>query len=159
MEDNLKKLVEEKLNDITKEGLNLQDLQVVSELVDVHKDLCNEDYWKAKKEAIKMRYNRGYGEYDDYMRDTYDRRGVPGTGRGRYRGEDTMDDMYDAYRKYSDGRIEMDRGNYSAKPDTMRSLEYMMKSVMQFLMMLKDEASPEEMHLIREYTRKISEMI
>ena len=29
MEDNLKKLVEEKLNDITKEGLNLQDLQVV----------------------------------------------------------------------------------------------------------------------------------
>ena len=67
MEDNLKKLVEEKLNDITKEGLNLQDLQVVSELVDVHKDLCNEDYWKAKKEAMEMRYNRGYGEYDDYM--------------------------------------------------------------------------------------------
>lgn len=159
MEDNLKKLVEEKLNDITQEGLNLQDLQVVSELVDVHKDLCNEDYWKAKKEAMKMRYNRGYSEYDEYGRDSFGRRGVPGSGRGRYRGEETMDDMYNAYRDYSDGRSEMDRGNYSAKPDTMRSLEYMMKSVMQFLMMLKDEASPEEMHLIREYTRKISEMI
>lgn len=158
MEDNLKKLVEEKLNDITQEGLNLQDLQVVSELVDVHKDLCNEDYWKAKKEAMKMRYNRGYDEYNEYGRDSYGRRGVPGTGR-RYRGEETMDDMYDAYRNYSDGRSEMNRGNYSAKADTMRSLEYMMQSVMQFLKMLKEDASPEEMGLIREYTRKISEMI
>ena len=159
MEDNLKKLVEEKLNDITKEGLNLQDLQVVSELVDVHKDLCNEDYWKAKKEAMKMRYNRGYDEYNEYGRDSYDRRGVPGTGRGRYRGEEAMDDMYDAYRYYSKGKDEMNMGNYSAKADTMKSLEYMMKSVMQFLKMLKEDASPEEMGLIREYTRKISEMI
>ena len=159
MEDNLKKLVEEKLNDITKEGLNLQDLQVVSELVDVHKDLCNEDYWKAKKEAMKMRYNRGYDEYNEYGRASYGRRGVPGTGRGRYRGEEVMDDMYDAYRNYSDGRSEVDMGNYSAKADTMRSLEYMMQSVMQFLKMLKEDASPEEMGLIREYTRKISEMI
>ena len=158
MEENLKKQVEEKLKDITQEGLNLQDLQVVSELVDVHKDLCNEDYWKAKKEAMKMRYNRGYDEYNEYGRDSYGRRGVPGTGR-RYRGEETMDDMYDAYRNYSDGRSEMNRGNYSAKADTMRSLEYMMQSVVQFIEMLKRDAnSQEEVELIQDYTRQISEM-
>lgn len=158
MEDNLKKLVEEKLNDITQEGLNLQDLQVVSELVDVHKDLCNEDYWKAKKEAMKMRYNRGYDEYgrDPYVREPY---GRGRDGRGRYRGEETMDNMYNGYRYYSKGKEEMNMGNYSAKADTMESLEYMMESVMQFLKMLKEDASPEEMGLIREYTRKISEMI
>ena len=41
----------------------------------------------------------------------------------------------------------------------MKSLEYMMQSVVDFVEMLKEEAkSQEEMEIIKKYTRKISEM-
>ena len=50
-------------------------------------------------------------------------------------------------------------GNYSAKDDTMKSLEYMMQSVVQFIEMLeKDANSQEEIEIIKDYTRQISEM-
>lgn len=122
-----------------------------------------------------MRY-REYGEYGEYGNDNYGRRGVPGTGRryressygrrgvpgsgrGRYRGEETMNEMYEAYKDYSDGREEVNMGNYGAKGETMKSLDYMMKSVVEFIEMLKKDAgSQEEMQLIQEYTRQISEM-
>ena len=42
---------------------------------------------------------------------------------------------------------------------TLDSLEYMLKSMVDFVKMLKSEAgSQEEMQLIREYTQKISQM-
>ena len=57
------------------------------------------------------------------------------------------------------GRDNYGRGNYGAKDGTMKSLEYMLQSVTEFLEMLKQDAnSQEEMQLIQEYTRHISEM-
>ena len=54
---------------------------------------------------------------------------------------------------------EYNRGNYGAKDDTLKSLDYMLKSVVQFMEMLRDEATTdEEMQLIKKYARKISEM-
>lgn len=173
MEEKLKKMVEQEINNMTSDGLKPQDLEVLSKLVDVHKDLENEEYWKVKKEAIEMRYNRGYGEYGDYESygeygrrgvpgtvRSYGRRGVPGTGRGRrYRGEEMMNEMYGAYRDYSEGKEEVEMGNYGAKNDTMKSLDYMMQSVVQFIEMLKKDAtSQEEMELIQNYAQQISEM-
>ena len=173
MEEKLKKMVEQEINNMTSDGLKPQDLEVLSKLVDVHKDLENEEYWKVKKEAIEMRYNRGYGEYGDYESygeygrrgvpgtgRSYGRRGVPGTGRGRrYRGEEMMNEMHGAYRDYSEGKEEVEMGNYGAKNDTMKSLDYMMQSVVQFIEMLKkDAASQEEMELIQNYAHQISEM-
>ena len=67
--------------------------------------------------------------------------------------------MYMNYEAYSDGREEYNRGNYGAKQDTLMSLEYMLKSMVQFMNMLKQDAtSQEEMNLIKQYTRQISEM-
>ena len=41
----------------------------------------------------------------------------------------------------------------------MKSLDYMLKSVVQFIEMLKEDASSqEEMQLIQKYTREISDM-
>ncbi len=78
--------IEQEIKNVTNEGIKMQDLEILSKLVDIHKDLENEEYWKVKKEAIEMRYNRGYGEYGDYESyGEYGRRGVPGTGRGDYR--------------------------------------------------------------------------
>lgn len=120
-------------------------------------------------------YRGGYGnDYgrEEYGDDMYGRRGVPGSGRGRsygrrgvpgtgrrYSGEDTMNEMYEAYQDYEDGKEESMNGNYGAKEDTMKSLDYMLKSVVKFIEMLKNDASSqEEIDLIQKYSRKISEM-
>lgn len=120
-------------------------------------------------------YARGYGrdEYvDQYEMDNYGRRGVPGSGRGRsygrrgvpgtgrrYSGEDTMNEMYEAYQDYSEGKEETMNGNYGAQEDTLKSLDYMLKSVVKFIEMLKNDASSqEEIDLIQKYSKKISEM-
>ena len=85
----------------------------------------------------------------------YGRRGVD----AKYRGHDLIEDVYQNYGNYSEGREEYGRGNYGAKEDTMKSLEYMLQSVVEFITMLKDEAgSQEEFEMIKKYTKKISEM-
>lgn len=110
-----------------------------------------------------------YGNYNDYgarARDgrgrymgDYGRRGGSGGSRGRYRGYDYIDDMSQFYGNYNESKESQRRGNYGAGEDSMKSLDYMLKSVEQFVRMLKDEAeNPEEMDLIQEYARKIGEM-
>jgi len=112
-----------------------------------------------------MRYN-GYGnEYGARRRDSmgrymdYGRRGVPGSGRGRYRGHYYIDDMDEQYGNYSESKESYRRGNYGAGEDSIKSLDYMLKSVHQFMKMLKDDAdNQEEVELIQEYARKISDL-
>lgn len=118
-------------------------------------------------------YGNEYGDesYSHYDEDEqYGRRGVPGSGRGRRRrymergrdrryGEQKIDEMYGAYQDYSEGKEEYNRGNYGAKGGTMKSLDYMLKSVVQFIEMLKEDASSqEEIDMIKHYSRKIAEM-
>lgn len=112
-----------------------------------------------------MRYNGSYGDYYARGRDSrgrymgdYGRRGGQGSGR-RYRGYDYIDDMNRYYDNYNEGRESYRRGNYGAGDDSMKSLDYMLKSVHQFVKMLKEEAdNPEEIELIQEYAQKIGEM-
>lgn len=116
-----------------------------------------------------MRY-REYGNYGNYGREDYGREnyGRESYGRrqrdsrGRYKGdegEEMMNEMYHGYRRYSEGKEQYGRGNYNAKEDTMKSLEYMLQSMVDFVEMLKQDAnSQEEMELIRQYTKQISEM-
>ena len=112
-------------------------------------------------------YNGNYnGEYGARARDRmgrfvgeYGRRGVAGSGRGRYRGYDYIEDMDQYYGNYNESRENYRRGNYGAGEDSMKSLDYMLKSVCQFMKMLKEDAdSQEEVNLIQEYAEKIGEM-
>lgn len=154
MEEKLKELVEKGINSLIENGINMSDLDTLSKLVDIHKDLSNEKYWEIKEEA-KMRYR----DYDEYGRGNYSRRNRDNRGRYQHRGEEMMDEMYGAYQRYSNGREEMDMGNYGAKSNTIKSLDYMLQSVVDFIEMLKkDASSQEEVQLIQEYTRQISEM-
>ena len=102
-----------------------------------------------------------YGEGESYGRRSRDSRGRY-TARGydsKYRGHEIMDDMYGNYEAYAEGREQYGRGNYGAKEDTMMSLEYMLESMVNFVEMLKEDASSqEEVNLIKKYTKKISEM-
>ena len=159
------------INNLVTSDLKINDIDLLGKLVDIHTDLANEDYWQKKKEVMEMRYrddNYGREEYGNYGR-----RGVPGSGRryndggsygrrgvdSKYRGEEMMNEMHESYQEYSEGREQYGRGNYRAKHDTLKSLDYMMQSVVEFIEMLtEDAASQEEIELIKKYTRKISEM-
>lgn len=155
-----KEEVEKLIKIATENGLQASNVQLLYQLIDIHKDIENEKYWKNKEEA--MRYMR-----DDYGIEDY-RGGRSRDSQGRfmgdrrmtsYRGQRVLDEMYNGYRNYNDGKEEYNRGNYGARNETMKSLEGMLESVTDFIEMLQNDASSqEEVDMIKHYTRKISEM-
>lgn len=170
-----KEETEKIIKQIVENELQPENVDILGKLIDIHKDIANEEYWKIKEEMYMYgnygNYNdgsygrrgvRGTGPYSRY-RDggsSYGRRGVPGSGRGRYRGEEMLEEMYDKYQNYHDGRESYNAsGNYGAKDESIESLDKMLKAITQFIMCLDEDAdSQEEKQLIQKYTRKISEM-
>lgn len=101
---------------------------------------------------------RSYGNDYGARRGRYSASGGYGR-RGGYRGYGYLDEMNEQYGNYNEGKEAYRRGNYGAGQDSIKSLEYMLKSVCQFMKMLKEDAeSPEEAELIQEYSQKIGEM-
>lgn len=152
------------IKDVMSDGINPNNIDFFGKVIDVHKDMSDEEYWKAKEESF-MRYGRGYGR-ERYVDDSFGRRSRDSRGRytegrrdRRYRGHDYIDEIYDHYGDYSESKEDRRRGRYGAKEDSMKSLECMLESMVDFVEMLKEDAeSQEEVALIQEYTRKISEM-
>lgn len=155
---------------VIEQGIDSSNVEYLGKVVDIHKDVSNEEYWEKKKEDMDMRYknygrnsygNDSYGIEGNFGRRTRDSRGRY-SARGRddkYRGEDTLSEMYRNYEGYSEGKEQYSRGNYGAKEDTMESLDYMLQSVVEFIQMLEQDAdSQEEIELIKHYTKKISDM-
>ena len=155
--EKVKEETERMIKSITDDGVRPDNVDLLYKLVDIHKDMANEEYWKEK---IEMRYG-------NYSEGSYSRRGVKGTGRGRYhegayneggygryRGEEMMDKMYEEYQEYSEGSY-----NYGADQETLKSLEKMLESVKKFMQHLKKEASSkEEVEMIKETAKEISMM-
>lgn len=87
-----------------------------------------------------------------YM-DSYGRRGVPGTGRGRYRGYDYIDEMGEHYGNYSEGR-----DTYGNDHETEKSFDKMLQSLEDFTYLIMQEAdSPDKVEKVKRTARKISE--
>lgn len=167
--ENIKEQAEEQIKKIANEGINAGNINYLGEIVDIHKDLANEEYWKVKEENY-MRYRESsYGNYDEMYgtrrRDSrgrymdggsYNRRGVPGSGRGRYRGHEMLDEMYDNYGNYAEAN---NSGSYGAKEESKHSLRNMLNSAEDFFAVIMEEAqSPEEIKMVKETARRISEM-
>lgn len=165
MIDKVKEKTECIIDEILEEGISVDNIDMLGKVIDIHKDVANEEYWKTKEEFM-MYGNRGYGNYPSM---NYGARGRDSRGRyneggnygnygtygRRYRGHDMMDDMSEQYSRYMDER---QSGNYNG-PETTEALEYMLESLVQFVNMLKQDASSQdEMEMIRHYTKKISEM-
>ena len=155
-EDKIKDLLEESQGQIT--GSNYEAL---GELMDIHKDITNEEYWCYKmEEGEDMRYegygrgsyenydNYGRGNYerDSYGRDMYSARGRSRDSRGRYRGHDYLDEMYDDYGRYMESRE-----RYGASQETDKSYHYMVKALEDFIKVLEEEAdTPEQKQMLHE---------
>ena len=168
IKEKIKSETESLIEGILEEGIKIDNIDYLYKAVDIHKDIANEEYWKVKEENM-MRY-RGYsegsmGNYGEYG-DSYGRRMRDSRGRymargydAKYRGEEVMGDMHESFQAYSEGKEAYGRGNYGAKQDTMKSLDYMLQSMVDFVKMLKEDAeSQEEIDLIKKYTHKINEM-
>lgn len=165
----IKDETEKVLNQIAENGLQADNVELLYKLIDIHKDVANEEYWKGKEEYMRYRgyendsYGRrgvkGTGRYSRYRgEESYGRRGVAGTGR-RYRGHDMLEDMHEHYGNYSESKEMAERGHYGAEDESTESLECMLESLVDFIRTLKDDAdSQEEVKLIEKYSRKISEM-
>lgn len=163
MINKVKEKTEYIIEDILESGINENNIDMLGKVVDIHKDMANEEYWCIKEENMMYRDNR----YNDYPSMNYgggrrrDSRGryMENPRDRRYRGHDMIDKMYDTYSTYMGDKEEINRGNYGAKDDTMKSLEYMLQSAYDFICMLSDDAnSQEEVDLIQRYTRKMSEI-
>lgn len=158
------KQIKQEIAKIVEEGIQVDNVNMLSKLVDIHKDLENEDYWEVKKEGIEMRYRdyNGYGNYgrnsygdnygDNYGRNSYGRRGVKGTGRGRYRGDDMLEEMHEHYGNY------MESASYNGQ-ESDKAFDYMLQSAEDFFNHLMEEAqNQEQMEKIKRVARRISEM-
>ena len=157
MIEGLKEKVENGIKNIAENGIERVELDTLYKLVDIHKDLANEEYWEKKKEVMEMRY-RGYDreDYGRRMRDSRGRYMVRGRGRGNYGNEEPMEEMYEAYQEYSEGREQYGHDDKG----TMKALEYMLEAGVDFFEKLKEEAgSEQELNMIKHYARKISEML
>lgn len=153
-----KEEVEKLIKQITESGLQVANVELLYKLIDIHKDIENEEYWKKKEE------NMMYRDYDNYSggrsrdsrgryMDSYGRRGVPGTGRGRYRGYDMIEEMGEHYGDYSEGR-----DNYGNDRETEKSFDKMLQSLEDFTYLIMQEAdSQDKIEKVRKTARKISE--
>ena len=154
MEEKLIEKTEKSIKKILDEGLNTNNLETLYKLSKI-KHMAKEDEQmnygnyggrRAGYDAYGNYNNYGnYGEYGNYGRRGQDE---------RYRGHEYIDRMYDNY-----GRYEGDRRRYGTNEETIKSLEYMLDSVVGFFEMLKSDAnSQEEINMIRKYAQKIAQM-
>lgn len=155
--------VERIIKQITENGLQTANVELLYKLIDIHKDIENEKYWKEKEEESMYR-GRDYFMDDSYnggrsrdsrgrYMDSYGRRGVPGTGRGRYRGYDMIEEMGEHYGDYSEGR-----DTYGNDRETEKSFDKMLQSLEDFTYLIMQEAdSQDKIEKVRKTARKISE--
>lgn len=171
MQEEVIKQVEEAINTIAEKGIEPSNLDNLGKLIDIHKDLKNEEYWKVKEEKY-MRL-RGY-EDERYGRRKYRGDDIEEYGRGRsrdsrgrymergrdtkYRGHDYIDEMYDNYGNYAEANEEHKRGNYGAKSDMLESIDDTMSAIYDLVCVISEDATPEVMNVIRKHIKKMSEL-
>ncbi len=153
----LKNATEDKIKDLLEEGqgqITGGNLEYLGELIDIHKDIVNEEYWCYKMEEGESMYGNygrssygnnygrsgNYGEgYGESYNEGYGARGRGRYSRGRYRGHDYLDEMYDNYGRYSESRE-----RYGASQETDKSFHYMVKALEDFIKVLEEEADTQE---------------
>lgn len=163
--------IDKKITSILEQGVQAGNIDFLYKMVDVKKDIA--EITKEEKEMMYGNYGdygRGsYGEYNEsgsysggrrrdsrgrYMEGgSYGRRGVPGTGRGRYRGEEMMDEMRYHYGNYSES------GQYGAEGESMEALSNLMESAYEYFKELKQNAnSQDEIKMMEHYFKKMGQM-
>lgn len=176
----LQEMIKKELTEIESKGINASNLELVGKLADIYKDLTTikameeqgggdeemPEYSRYRnsggyREGYRDGYNDGgyrEGTYRDGGYNEYGRRGVPGTGRGRYnnsRMRDHMERMMDGMDEYEYGK---ERYMHSGDDNrVMEGLEKLMYAMCMFVESAMDFAdTPQEKEVIRKHIKKIS---
>lgn len=146
IQDKVLDIVEESICRTIEENITTDNIDTLYKLVDIHKDISNEKYWKVKESEI-MRYSNygnyggyeGYEGYGEYGRGSYGNEYGRRGGGGRYRGHDYIDRMGADY-----GRYQESRSRYGAGEETDKSFHYMVKGLEDFIKVLYEEAETQQ---------------
>ena len=159
--DKLKGQVKKELTEIEEKGINASNLELVSKLTEIYKDLSEIE--KIDKGGQEMQeYSRyregGYGAYRDggyNARGNYREGGYnDGYGRRYSRMRDHMDRMLDGVDQYEYGKERYMHGGDEGR--VMEGLEKIMYAVCMFVESAMDFAdTPQEKELIRKHVQKI----
>lgn len=165
--DKLLGMVKKELTEIENKGINASNLELIGKLSKIYKDLTTvkamEEHEGGGEEMYEYnRYRDGYRGYNDGgYRDGYEeygRRGVPGSGRGRYRTSrmrDHMERMMDGMDQYEYGKERyMDGGDDNRVVEGLEKLMYAMCMFVESAMDFAD--TPQEKEVIRKHIKKIS---
>ena len=166
--DKLFENVKKELKQIETNGLSSSNLDTAYKLTCIGKNI-KEIEEKEGDQKMRGRYEDGgynargnYRDYRDSDYDEYGRRGVPGSGRGRYRGEGErfgrhMDHIEDGIDMYMYGRERyFDSGD---KHRMQEGLEKFMYGICMFVETAMDFAeTPEEKEIIRKHIQKMKAM-
>lgn len=178
----LQEMIKKELTEIENKGINANNLELISKLADIYKDLGEikqmeggedmPDYGRYRengggyREGYRDGYNDGgyreggyrEGSYREGGYNEYGRRGVPGTGRGRYsntRMRDHMERMMDGMDQYEYGKERYMHSGDEGR--VMEGLEKLMYAMCMFVESAMDFAdTPQEKEVIRKHIRKIS---
>ena len=139
MEEKLEKKTEESINKILDEGITTNNLDHLYKLSKIN-HMAKEDknmYGEYGRRPGYDTYGRYYGDYGNYGRDEYGRRGYD----TKYRGHEHLDRMYGEYGRYQESRNRYGAGS----EESDKSFHYMVKALEDFIMVLKEEAeSPQQ---------------
>lgn len=165
--DKVTEEVDKSIKTIIEQGVQTNNIDFLYKMIDIKKDIAEIE--KEEQEMMYGNYGRdSYGEYEGnysggrrrdsrgrYMEGgSYGRRGVPGSGRGRYRGYDMIEEMGEHYGNYSEGR-----DTYGNDRETEKSFDKMLQSLEDFTYLIMQEAdSQDKIEKVRRTARKISEM-
>ena len=58
LKERLEKELENQIGIIVEDGFGYENLDKLGKLVDIHKDLANEEYWKKKEEVMENEIQR-----------------------------------------------------------------------------------------------------
>lgn len=135
-------VIKEKLKELTDNGYRQENSKYWGDTVDILKDI----YEIKQKEETNM-YRNFSGNYNDRYNnysENIGRRGVPGTGRGRYRGEEMLDEMKYHYGNYQDS---YNAGNYGAKEDSSYKMTEAFK---EFVYAVGEELEPKDKQMFKQ---------
>lgn len=169
--------IKKELKEIEATGINASNLETTSKLIGMMKDLGEvkekegegnkmreySDYGRNYREGYGGDYGYGYGRsYNDRYEDGYGRRGVPGSGRGRYNGEDSrmrdhLSRIYEGAEMYEYGRDRYQHGGneeriYDGLEKLMYALCMFVESTMEFAQ------TPQEKEIIRKHIQKLQKI-
>lgn len=138
---------EKLIKDIVKDGIAVENIEYLYQLIDIHKDIKEEEsmnYGNYGNYNNYSNYGNNYGNssYGEYGRGSYGRRGVD----SRYRGEKEMNRMAGEY-----GRYQESRNRYGASAESDKSFHYVVEAYKDFTKVLFEEAeTPQQKQMLRE---------